>query len=347
MDRGGEGTKVKKSNFPPSFASKGQGLLKKFPKVRLMVAGDLIVDEAIYGDTERISREAPVLILRYMHTVLTPGGAANAANNAADLGAQVCPLGVVGEDEQGTKLIQYFKMKKVDTSGIVAVKNRPTTVKARIMAGAHHTAKQQVIRLDKFEDKEVSKGVEAKLVGRITALAPKMDALLISDYGLGVMTETVRRSLLSAFAGKIITLDSRYHLPEYRGITLITPNVAEAGPAAGIEIRDDESLLRAGKTLQKMLSCNVMITRGPQGMSLFDIKGGITHLPVFGIDQPVDPTGAGDTVAITSTLSLASGADLTLAASLATVAAGLVVAKRGTATTNPDEILKALKMGLK
>lgn len=308
-----------------------------------MVAGDLVVDEAIYGDTERISREAPVLILRYTHTDIAPGGAANAVNNAADLRAQVFPVGVVGEDEQGGKLLQYFKMKKVDVSGIVTVKNRPTTVKSRIMAGAHHTAKQQVIRMDRIEDKDVSRAVENKLIGRITALAPKMDALLISDYGLGALTEAVRRSLLAAFAGKIITVDSRYHLGDYRGVTLITPNVSEAGPAAGLEVRDDESLLRAGQILQKKLDCNVMITRGPQGMSLFDLKGGVTHLPVYGIDQPVDPTGAGDTVAITVTLALAAGAELTLAASLATVAGGLVVAKRGTATTNPMEILQALK----
>jgi rfaE bifunctional protein kinase chain/domain len=185
--------------------------------------------------------------------------------------------------------------------------------------------------------------VESKLVARITALAPRMDALLISDYGLGVMTEAIRRSLLSAFAGKIITVDSRYHLADYRGASLITPNVAEAGPAAGVEIRDDESLARAGSTLQKLTQGRVLITRGPHGMSLFDTNGAITHLPVFGADQPVDPTGAGDTVAGTMTLALAAGADFTLAASLATVAAGLVVGKRGTATVLPDEILTALK----
>src|SRR5579859_367822 len=326
---------MKKPGLSPRLASEGLTLLKKFPKIRLMVAGDLMVDEALYGDSERISREAPVLILRYTHTDFTPGGAANAANNAVELGAQVFPLGVVGQDGQGENLLRYFKMKKVDVSGVVAVKNRHTTVKCRIMAGAHHTAKQQVIRIDKLEEKDVSRAVEGKLVGRITALAPKMDALLISDYGLGAMTEAVRRSLLSAFAGKVITVDSRYHLPEYRGVTLLTPNVAEAGPAAGVDIQDEQSLLRAGQTLQEKLKCNVLITKGPNGMSVFDAKGGVSHLPVFGIDQPVDPTGAGDTVAITVTLGLAAGADLVLAASLATVAAGLVVAKRGTATVSP------------
>ena len=149
--------------------------------------------------------------------------------------------------------------------------------------------------------------------------------------------------MLSAFSGKIITVDTHLHLERYRGVTLVTPNVAEAGPAAGLEIRDDESLLRAGQILRKKIGSNILITRGPHGMSLFNVKGEVTHLPVFGLDQPVDPTGAGDTVAVAATLALAAGADLTLAASLATVAAGLVVAKRGTATVTAEEILKALK----
>jgi rfaE bifunctional protein kinase chain/domain len=334
---------MRKNHFPSNFASRCSLLLKKITKLNLMVAGDLVADEAIYGDTERISREAPVLILRYTHTELTPGGAANAANNAADLRAQVFPLGVVGEDDQGARLLHYFKGRRVDTTGILQVKNRPTTVKSRIMAGAHHTAKQQVIRIDRLEDKEISRAVEAKLVGRITAMASRMDALLISDYGLGVLTETVRRSLLSAFAGKIITVDSRHQLGEYQGVTLITPNVSEAGPAAGIEIVDEDSLFKAGTALQERLGCQVLITQGPQGMTLFGENDEKIQLPVFGPDQPVDPTGAGDTVAVAATLSLASGADLLTAGALATVAAGIVVGKRGTATTTPDEILKALK----
>ncbi len=334
---------MKKATLPSTLFSKGPAVLKKFPKLKLMVAGDFVVDEAIYGDTERISREAPVLILRYVKTDILPGGAGNAANNAVDLGAQVYPLGVVGDDTQGHQLLNYFKTKKLDLSGLLTVKNRHTTVKSRIMAGAHHTAKQQVIRIDRYEDKDISRDMENKLIGRITALAPKMDALLISDYGLGALTEAVRRSLLSAFAGKVITVDSRYHLNEYQGVSLITPNVAEAGPAAGVDIQDQESLLRAGQKLQKILQGRVLITRGPQGMALFDKDGSVSHLPVYGLDQPVDPTGAGDTVAITATLALAAGADFILAASLATVAAGIVVTKRGTATTNQEEILKALK----
>jgi rfaE bifunctional protein kinase chain/domain len=334
---------MRKNYFPANFASRCPALLKKMAKVKLMVAGDLVADEAVYGDTERISREAPVLILRYTHTDLTPGGAANAANNAVDLGARVFPLGVVGEDEQGARLLHYFKGKGVDTTGILTVKNRLTTVKSRIMAGAHHTAKQQVIRIDKLDDREVSRAVEAKLVGRITAMASKMDALLISDYGLGVLTETVRRSLLSAFEGKTITVDSRHRLGDYVGATLITPNVAEAGPAAEIEIVDQDSLFKAGCVLQERLGCRVLITQGPQGMTLFGQDNEKIQLPVFGPDQPVDPTGAGDTVAVAATLCLASGADLLTAGALATVAAGIVVGKRGTATTTPDEILKALK----
>ena len=334
---------MKKLEWPARFAARGSILLRKFPKLRLMVAGDLVADEILYGDTERISREAPILILRYDRTELVPGGAGNAANNGAELGAQAVPLGVVGDDPAGQELLRYFRMKKVDLSGVLALKNRPTTVKTRILAGAHHTAKQQVLRIDRFEDKEISRAVESKLIGRVTALAPKCDALLIADYGLGVLTEGLRRSLLSAFAGKTVTVDSRYHLADYRGATLLTPNLSEAGPAAGVEIHDGESLARAGDMLRKKMDCRVLITRGPQGMSLFDLDGAVTHLPVFGMDQPVDPTGAGDTVAVTATLALAAGADLPLAGALSSVAAGLAVAKRGTATVTVAEILQALR----
>ncbi|MGH7739073.1 MAG: bifunctional heptose 7-phosphate kinase/heptose 1-phosphate adenyltransferase [bacterium] len=332
-----------KAQFPSNLSSRGLILLKKFSKLKLMVAGDLVVDESIYGDTERISREAPVLILRYTHTQSTPGGAANAANNAVDLGAQVYPLGVLGADEPGGKLLQYFKTKKVNVSGILTLPKRPTVVKCRIMAGAHHTAKQQVIRIDKIEDKEISRAAETELIFRARTLAPRMDALLISDYHLGVMTEALRRALLSIFEGKIITVDSRFNLGEYRGVSLMTPNLSEAGPAVGLEITNEASLVKVGQSLRQKSEGHVIITRGPQGMSLFDRKGKVTHLPVHGLDQPVDPTGAGDTVAATATLALAAGADLTLAAALASVAAGLVVAKRGTATTSLDEIQRALK----
>jgi rfaE bifunctional protein kinase chain/domain len=334
---------MKRSPFPTGLQAKCQSLLRKFPKLRLMVAGDLILDEALYGDTERISREAPVLILRYLRTDAVPGGAANAANNASDLGAQVYPLGVVGEDEGGKNLLKRFKMKRMDTSGVVAVGNRPTTVKTRILAGAPQTAKQQVIRIDRVEEKAVSRAVEAKLIARVTALAPRMDALLISDYGLGVMTEPLRRSLLSAFEGRIVTVDSHDGFAAYRGASLVTPNLAEAGPAAGLEISGPEDVRRCGEILRKKVGSEVLITEGPQGMTLFDRKDSIVRLPVFGIDQPVDPTGAGDTVAVAATLSLAAGAGLVQAGWLATVAAGLVVAKRGTATVTPTEILGALK----
>ncbi len=331
-----------KASFPSDFPKKGLALLPKFQRLNLMVAGDLVADESLVGVTERISREAPVLILRYSHSQMTLGGAGNAANNAVDLGARVFPLSVLGEDEPGRCLMQCFRNKRVDTGGIVTVAHRATSIKTRILAGAHHTAKQQVIRIDRVEDTEVSRMTAKKLIARMTALAPRMDALLISDYQLGVLTEAVRRALMAEFAGKVIVVDSRFNLPDYKGVTLITPNVAEAGPAAGVEIVDDPSLLKAGRILREKLNCQVLITRGPHGMSLFDDEGRVKHLPVFGVDQPVDPTGAGDTVAAAVTLGLAAGADLPLAASVATVAGGLVVAKRGTVTVTREELSKAL-----
>ena len=332
-----------KPTLPSDLPKKGMDLLKKFPRLKLMVAGDLVAYEAVYGVTDRISREAPVLILRYTHTVTAPGGAANAAMNAKDLGAQVYPLGVVGDDEGGRRLLEVFRHKQLDATGVLTVKGRMTTVKSRILAGAQHTAKQQVIRIDRIPDKDIPKSVENKILGRLTALAPKMDALLISDYQLGLLTQAVRRALLSAFEGKIITVDSRFHLPEYRGVSLVTPNVAEAGPAAGLEIVDETSLLRAGKLLRERLASDVLITRGPQGMALFHGKDLVHHLPVHGIDQPVDPTGAGDTVAAAVTLCRAAGADLVTSASFATVAAGIVVGRRGTVTASRAEVESVLK----
>jgi len=332
-----------KPSFGSDFPRKALHLLPRFAKLNLMVAGDFVADESLVGITERISREAPVLILRHAGTTTAPGGAGNAANNAVDLGARVFPLSVVGDDEPGRRLAQFFRNKRVDTTGLLTVKHRATPVKTRILAGAHHTAKQQVIRIDRVEDREVTRMTGKKIIARLTALAPRMDALLISDYQLGVLTQAVRRALLSEFEGRVIVVDSRFNLPEYRGVTLVTPNVAEAGPAAGVDIVDDASLVRAGILLRKRLDSQVLITRGPHGMSLFDARGGVRHLPVYGADQPVDPTGAGDTVAATVTLGLAAGADLPTAASLATVAGGIVVGHRGTVTVTREELQAALK----
>jgi rfaE bifunctional protein kinase chain/domain len=336
-----------RASFPPDLAAKATALLPRFRRLNLLVAGDFVADESLFGVTERISREAPVLILRLVGDRTVPGGAGNAANNAAELGARVFPLSVLGDDEQGRRLARYFRDKRVDVTGLLTVKHRPTPVKTRILAGAHHTAKQQVLRIDRVEDREITRMTARRLIARLTALAPRMDALLVSDYHLGVLTEAVRRALLSEFEGRVVVADSRSNLPDYRGVTLVTPNVEEAGSAAGIGIVDDASLLRAGDRLREKLRCQVLITRGPHGMSLFDSKGAVRRLPVHGADQPVDPTGAGDTVAATATLALAAGADLVTAASLAAVAAGIVVAQRGTVTVTHDELVSALKDSFK
>ncbi len=332
-----------KSALPSRLREKGLELLKKLPRVKLMVAGDLVADEAVYGVTERVSREAPVLILRYTHTVTAPGGGGNAAQNARDLGAQVYPLGVVGDDEGGRRLLDAFRIKGLDLSGVMTVKGRMTSVKSRILAGAQHTAKQQVIRIDRIEGKDVSRSAENKLLGRLTSLAPRMDGLLVSDYQLGVLTPRLRRALLSEFAGRVITVDSRFNLPDYHGVTLVTPNVAEAGPAAGVEIVDEPSLLEAGRLLRSKLGCEVLITRGPHGMALFQEGDRARFLPVVGPDQPVDPTGAGDTVAAAVTLAKIAGADLVTAAAFAAVAAGRVVSKRGTVTASRSEVEASLR----
>lgn len=328
--------------FPKGWIRKGLETLNLFPRLRVLVCGDVVVDENLVGITERVSREAPVLILRYSHTTFMPGGAGNALNNAADLGAKTAFLSVCGDDDAGRRLRAYFSEKGVDLNGFFSVPGRVTPVKTRVLAGGLHTAKQQVIRIDRVEEKEISRGLEKKVLARLEDLAARADALLVSDYELGFLTPAVRRALLNAFEGKPIVVDSRFRLLEWKGASVVTPNVAEAGPAAGIDIQDELSLEKAGRKLQELLQCKVLITRGPQGMALFD-ENGMCLLPVFGADQPVDPTGAGDTVAATLALALAAGADFTIAASLAAAAAGLVVAKRGTATVSRKELKEALE----
>jgi rfaE bifunctional protein kinase chain/domain len=318
-------------------------ILKKIKKIHLMVIGDIIIDESICGVAERISREAPVLILKYDDSFIVPGGAGNAANNAADLGANVFLISVIGEDVIGSKLIQYFHKKNISTQGIIKESSRLTPVKTRILAGAIHSAKQQVIRIDRVSNHALLKNTEAKLIRQIKKMAPWADALLISDYQLQTVSEPIRQTLLKIFQGKPIVVDSRHQLSKYMGATVVTPNLEEAMEASNLLMTTSTDCLQIGKGLTQKLQCKVLITQGPNGMSIFDQKSAACHLPIYNTDQPIDPTGAGDTVASMVSLVLATGADLFMAAALATIAAGMVVNKRGTATISMNEMEKSFQ----
>ena len=321
-------------------------IVEKFRKVRLAVAGDLIADEFIYGQIDRVSREAPVLILNYSSTEVVPGGAGNAANNASALGARVSVIGVTGRDEPGDRLVKVLS-ECADVSSLARIKGFVTPVKTRILAGGVHSAKQQVVRIDRAGDRmtpEVIRTVERALIDAVR----KADAIILSDYGAGLITPASWRRVLSAARPKrqpIVLVDSRYGLTGFTGVTACTPNESEAEALLGVRIGDSVGMLeRAGRSLVDQLQCKaVLITRGSRGMALFESGRPTDHIPIVGSDQIADVTGAGDTVIATFALALASGGTFAEAARLANYAGGLVVMKRGTATVSRDELIAAVR----
>jgi D-glycero-beta-D-manno-heptose-7-phosphate kinase len=319
-------------------------LIARFPRVRLVVAGDLIADEFIYGRVERVSREAPVLILRYDATEIVPGGAGNAAANAASLGAAVDVIGIVGQDDAGRRLLDALN-SRVGTRSVLRLKDHVTPIKTRILAGGIHSAKQQVVRIDRSGGSadEASARQTARALARAVS---RSDAIIISDYGSSLITPTMLRQARDAGRGKMpITLvDSRYALAKFTGMTACTPNESEVEAMLGIRIGDDpEALEHAGRRLLQQLQASaVLITRGSRGMALFVPDRPTELIPIVGSDEIADVTGAGDTVIATFTLALAVGATFSEAAHLANHAGGLVVMKRGTATVTAKELLAAV-----
>ena len=319
--------------------------LRQFGKVRLLVAGDLVADEFIYGRIDRVSREAPVLILSYDSTEVVPGGAGNAANNALALGARVSVVGVVGRDAAGAKLVKVLG-ERANVSGVMRATGFVTPVKTRILAGGVHSAKQQVVRIDRAGT-PVPRRVLGAIEQTLAVGLRRADAVILSDYGAGLITPEVwGRALQAARLTRppIVLVDSRYNLTQYRQVTACTPNESEAEAALGVRIGDDaRALEHAGRTLQSKLQCRaVLITRGSRGMALFEPGRATDHIPIVGSDQIADVTGAGDTVIATFTLALATGASFGDAARLANHAGSIVVMKRGTATVTREELAASL-----
>jgi rfaE bifunctional protein kinase chain/domain len=314
-----------------------------FPRQAICVIGDLVLDEFVSGEICRVSREAPVLILRHRHSEAYPGGAANAVNNLADLGARVFPVGVVGDDEGGRILLDYFRRKGIDVSGIVQSHGWVTTTKTRYLAGWTHTTEQQVLRVDR----EPHAGLPAKVQERIErkgrTLALRANAVLISDYGLGAVTPASVRKLRAA----LVTLDSRYRLLEFRnaGVTAATPNEPELENAYQAHVGTDTSTLDAlgERALRDLGLAALAVTRGKDGMAVFERAQPPRHIPIYGSDTPADVTGAGDTVIAVFTLALAAGASHLEAAHLANYAGGIVVMKRRTATVTRAELETVLR----
>lgn len=320
-------------------------LVSRFHRVHLAVVGDLVADEFIYGQIDRVSREAPVLILKYDSTEIVPGGAGNAASNAAALGARVEVVGVVGKDATGDRLLAAMP-RRASTRHVIRARDYVTPVKTRILAGGVHSAKQQVVRIDRAGGRvapEHIARIEASLVQQLR----RADAVIISDYGSGLVSPALWRRARAAAGVKarpLVLVDSRYALAGYTGVTACTPNEPEAEALLGVTIKDDPvALEHAGRTLLSTLECRaVLITRGSRGMALFEPGRPTDHIPIVGSDQIADVTGAGDTVIATFALALAAGGSFGEAARLANCAGGLVVMKRGTATVSREELSAAL-----
>ncbi len=334
---------------PPAVDYAGlSDFVERFPSKKILLYGDCVADEFQFGEIARVSREAPVLILRHRETYLVPGGGANAANNLADLGAKVLLVSAVGDDAAGEALVAYFRAKRVDVSGLVRVKGWTTPVKTRILAGWPHTRHQQVLRVDREPRTEVPVDARSKIEKKLLERVRAADAIAVSDYGFGVARpDAVRHALQKRKARIICTIDARSGLTAYSGagITTATPNEAELESLhhtlIGQKLPELERCARA--TLKAMGLESLLVTRGRDGMALFEDGKPTAYIPIHGGDQAVDVTGAGDTVLATFTLALSCGASPLEAAHLANIAGGLVVMRRGTATVRRPELLAAIR----
>lgn len=317
-------------------------LLDRFCESRILAIGDLALDEFLTGQVERLSREAPVLILRHENTRQIPGGGANAAYNLAKLGAEVKIAGILGKDPQGEALRQILAAAAIATEGIVGILDRPTVTKTRISGHARQSVTQQIVRVDRKSDDLPDLDVRLELADYIKSQLGNVDAVVCSDYGDGALTAP---AIAAALGHERVIVDSQTDLGRYAGATLFTPNLPEAEKAVGYAIESETSLLQAGHDLLELTAAQqVLITRGEDGMSLFDRGGSIDHIPAFNRTDVFDVTGAGDTVVAGLTLGLCAGASVWEAAVLGNLAASLVVRQFGTATTSVTEMKEALTL---
>jgi len=322
-------------------------VIENFSGKRLLVVGDMIADEFVYGKIDRISREAPVLILKYKESIVLPGGGANAVNNIATLGGVAVPIGIVGEDEPGRRLLNALTRRGVELSQLIVHPDYRTPTKSRILAGGIHSTKQQVLRIDRELPFNRWDELASSIIKGFDTLTDHLDAIILSDYGYGLLSLPVFQHILSKAhrQGIIITLDSHYNLLSYPGVTAATPNEPEVEAALQVTIgKNEKELIKAGRAILQRLACQaVLITRGSDGMSLFERGKEPVHIGIYGTDEIADVTGAGDTVVSTFTLALAAGASFYEAAQLANYAGGIVVMKRATSTISQQELFQAVE----
>ncbi|HUX07554.1 MAG TPA: PfkB family carbohydrate kinase [Acidobacteriota bacterium] len=312
---------------------------------RVLVYGDFVLDEFLFGQIDRISREAPVFIVAHERSDFRPGCAANAVANLAALGAVPLPCGILGDDEAADQLAGLFAATGIDTDNLERVKSARTAVKTRVIAGGAHSIKQQIVRIDRLNGASGGPQQDESIRRHLKSLLPECEAVLISDYGIGSLNaETASWLVLEArTAGLPVTADSRYRMLNYAGATAMTPNQPEVEQCLGRSIGNADEMHHAGKELLSKLGCEALvITRGGDGMCLFGPSTGPLDIPAFGNEEVVDVTGAGDTVIAAFTLGIAAGGGFENAARLANVAGGLTVLKKGTSTVSAEELRAAL-----
>jgi rfaE bifunctional protein kinase chain/domain len=313
----------------------------------VVVYGDIVADRFIYGTPKRISREAPVLILRQYRDDILLGGAGNAINNIFSLGGLPVPVSVLGDDMPGRTLLARMAEQGIDCSGILRAGRYATPTKVRILGGMPHASRQQIVRYDIEDSFEMTAEESRRFAALLREQISVCHAALVSDYGYGIALPALVATLTQYAHGKPVTLDSRYNLLDYPGVTAATPNEEEAAAAAGTSLwnGEEEKIGEVALTLQQSLDCEaVLVTRGSRGMALLERdRRDPLLIPVWGTDQVADVTGAGDTVIATFTLALAAGASFAEAAKLANYAGGIVVMKMGTATVSNEEIRHAIE----
>ena len=317
--------------------------LKALGRVRALVVGDIVADTYVHGLTERVSREAPVPVIRFEKEECVLGGAANAAANAASLGGRVTMLGLVGKDPMGEEVMRQFAAQGIAFAGFKEA-SVATSTKTRVLAGGFHLRKQQVLRIDREIEAPLPSALRKRLAQSVLRLGKKADVVLVSDYGAGVIDSEVIASLRALEeAGVPVAIDSRFGLRALHGFTLVKPNEPELELLTGISLKWDEGLRRAGTmALEALRTRHLLVTRGRRGMALFSKDRAMAWLAPHGVREAVDPTGAGDTVHAAVSLGLGAKLDFADAAALANIAGALAVLKPGTATVSAREVAEEL-----
>ena len=322
-------------------------IISRFRDAHIAVIGDIVADKYIFGKPLKLSREAPVLVVRYDGERLLPGSAGNTILNLSVLGCQVTPISRLGADAEGQKLLEIFRSQDIPTDFIEVTPDIPTTTKMRILAGDDHTSKQQVIRIDKEATGPFPKAFEERILDHIHSLKSRVDAFLVSDYGYQLISPRILNALKEVSKSCLMVVDSRYRLREFTGVHVMTPNESELQAATGKEATSERELLTIGRDFFRDQQLEaLLVTMGNHGMALFEDGGEVTRIPIAGSDEIIDVTGAGDTVAALFTLSRVCGASYKEAARLANFGGGIVVMKRGAATLTPAELISFIRSEL-